>query len=77
MMHQDTTTTPVRYCLDPFSTVNGVITDSGGACEPKGDYFGPYQTRFFPFVSNEIAAVVVGAFLIMSGAFKFQARKAI
>lgn len=78
MFHQDTTTEPpVRYCLDPFSTVNGVITDGTGACTPKGEYFGPYQTRFLPFVSNEMLALGVGAFLIMSGAFKFTARKSI
>jgi len=77
MLHVDTTLPPVRYCLDPFSTVDGQIKDSGGVCEPKGEYFGPYQTRFLPFVSNEMLAIVVGGFLIMSGAFKFQARKAI
>jgi hypothetical protein len=80
MLHQETTAPAgtVRYCLDPFSTVNGVIQDAGGPCEPKaGEYFGPYQTRFLSFVPNEMLALAVGAFLIMSGAFKFQARKSI
>ena len=77
MIHLGQETT-VRYCLDPFSAVAGVIQDSTGACTPKaGEYFGPYQTRFLPFVSNEMLALAVGAFLIMSGAFKFTARKSI
>ena len=57
MLRQETTQPLiVRYCTAPFGNVEGQIQDAQGPCAIKGDTFGPYQTRWFPSVSNEIIA---------------------
>ena len=61
-----------RYCTYPFGPKDGIVQDAQGPCDIKGDWFGPYQTRWIPAVSNEMVAAgaVVLIFLTQSWLIK-------
>jgi|SRR6185295_7083838 len=75
MLTQETTDF-VRYCLWPYSNVEGQIRDAQGPCSIKGDRFGPYQTRWIPSVSNEVVATGAVVAILLLGSWMIKGASA-